>query len=281
MTYSNAGWYQITLVEHKDQVLVRRLLLEILFNAPATSSDGVSGIKHVDDDIGRVNDLVQLVPDTLALALVEDGFDGHGERLGLAVIAGVSTQQLVLLHPLLVGIHALLSIVGKISHGADAELDTLALSLGSKDTGKGRRLNGHLGLVLLDAIGGVLASVVDKAHGELVGLEEDLVRVLGLFSHGLTEGGQGILRDDTSVGEPLAVRLDPGIGDVSGLVAGSLCDLPVRVSLGPAVLVHVDKLDLFRIAVGISVSMPSSKGKTLRPQSTQRLQAHTDKSSRP
>jgi hypothetical protein len=27
--------------------------------------------------------------------------------------------------------------------------------------------------------------------------------------------------------------------------------------------------------------MPSSKGKTLRPQSTQRLQAHTDKSSRP
>ncbi len=51
ITYTNAGRYQVTLVEDKDQVLVRCLVFQILLDTAASSSDGISSIEHVDDDI--------------------------------------------------------------------------------------------------------------------------------------------------------------------------------------------------------------------------------------
>ena len=51
------------------------------------------------------------------------------------------------------------------------------------------------------------------------------------------------------VGEPLPVGLYPRVGNVPGLVLGSLGDVAGGVPLGPHVLAHVQDLDLFRRAV--------------------------------
>lgn len=103
--------------------------------------------------------------------------------------------------------------------------------------------------MLLDAVLGVLATISNQAHGQLVGLEENLVRVLGLLIHRLTERLEGILGNHSGVGKPLAVRLDPGVGDVSRLVGSSNGDITIGIPLRPSLLVHAQGLDLLRIAV--------------------------------
>lgn len=246
-TYTNASGNQITLVENKDQMLVRSLVAQVLLDTAASGTDGITSIEDVDDNVGRVNDLVQFVPDTLALALVKDGFNSHGKATIFLGVAGLAAEQLGLFKTLLIRVHALFQAAGKVVHVGHVELDALPLGLGTKHAGKGRRLQRHLGLVLLQAVG-VLA-VADERHGQLVGLEQDLVGILGLFRHGVAKGREGILGHDTRVGKPLAVRLDDGGRDITGLPGGSLCDLAISIALGLALLVHVQVLDPLRIAI--------------------------------
>ncbi len=227
-------------------MLVRSLIAQVLLNTAASGADGVTSVENVDDNVGRVDNLVQFVPDTLALALVKDGLNGHGEAT-ILLVAGLAAEKLGLLETLLVRVHALFGAVGKVIEVGNVQLDSLSLRFGTKDTRKGRRLQRHLGPVLLQAVG-VLA-VADERHGQLVGLEQDLVGVLGLFLHGLAKGREGILGHDTRVGKPLAVRLDDGGGHIAGLPGGSLCDLTISVSLGLSLLVHVQELDPLRIAI--------------------------------
>jgi hypothetical protein len=60
-------------------MLVRRFLTNVFLNTSASSTNGVTSIQNVDHDIRRVDNLVQLVPDTLTLTLGEDGLTSGGE----------------------------------------------------------------------------------------------------------------------------------------------------------------------------------------------------------
>lgn len=135
-TYRDAGRDQVTLVQNKDQVLVGGFLLQVLLDTQTPGAEGVSSIKHMDDDVRRVHDLVEFVPDSLALTLVKDGLDGHGEGLIVVIKIGVArstTQQPGLLEAILVGVHALLSVIGQVGETADAKLNTLPLCLRAED----------------------------------------------------------------------------------------------------------------------------------------------------
>lgn len=61
-TYSHGARHQIALVEDEDEVLVGRLSLEILFDAPTPRSQRVSRVEDMEDDVARVQHLVQFVP---------------------------------------------------------------------------------------------------------------------------------------------------------------------------------------------------------------------------
>jgi len=50
-TYCYTGGDQVTLVQNKDQVLVRGFFLEILLDAETSCSNGTSGIENVDNHI--------------------------------------------------------------------------------------------------------------------------------------------------------------------------------------------------------------------------------------
>jgi hypothetical protein len=71
-TYSHPGWYEITLVEHKDEMLVWSLGFQVALNIATTGALGISGIQNVNDNIRGVNDLVELVPDTFGLPFAKD-----------------------------------------------------------------------------------------------------------------------------------------------------------------------------------------------------------------
>ena len=61
-------------------MLVRSLLANVLLNAAAASTIRSTGIQNVNDHIGGIDDLVKLVPNTLALTLAEDRISGGSER---------------------------------------------------------------------------------------------------------------------------------------------------------------------------------------------------------
>lgn len=61
-TYSHGAGYQVALIEDKDEVLVRRLRLEVLLDAATPRSQRVSRVKDMEDNIARVQNLVQLIP---------------------------------------------------------------------------------------------------------------------------------------------------------------------------------------------------------------------------
>lgn len=61
-TYSYRARHQVALVEHKHQVLVGRLCPEVLLDAPTPRSQRVSSVQDVEDDVTRVQNLVQFVP---------------------------------------------------------------------------------------------------------------------------------------------------------------------------------------------------------------------------
>ena len=71
-TYCYLGGDQIDLVQDEDQVLVRRLSTDVLLDTATTGAIRVTGIQDVEDNITGVDDLVQLVPDTLGGSLHED-----------------------------------------------------------------------------------------------------------------------------------------------------------------------------------------------------------------
>jgi hypothetical protein len=252
-TYGNSCRDKITFVQDKDQVLVRCLFANVFFNTAATGTLGITRIKDVDNDIGRINDFVKLVPDTLTLSLGEDRFTSSGElaEIFLSVVitaddgATISVGAFVVL--LDVGILHLGSLASEVLERGHAELHTLALSLRTEGIPEWISLNSHLGLVLLQTVDSTIV-IPDQAHGQLIGLEENLVRVGSTLGDSLTERGQSLLGDNTGVAEPFTVGLDPSCGLISGLVACSDCDVSFLVTTRLAILEHVQGLDLLGIA---------------------------------
>jgi len=239
-------------------MLVRSFFVDVFLDASATGAEGVSCVKDVDDNITGVNDLIQLVPDSLALALGEDGLTSGSqvavccrlcELVAIAVSNGVSAQQMGLLQAIEVGVVHLLSLTSKVLERADGKLGPLPLSLWAKGLGERRALDSNLGLVLLDAVLGILI-VLDQGHGKLVLLEQVRVWVGLLLGNGTSEGGESILRDDTGIGKPLAVWLNAGRRLVPRLIRGGLCDVATGIALRLAVLEHVERFDLLGVSTG-------------------------------
>ncbi len=75
--------------------------------------------------------------------------------------------------------------------GAEVELGPLPLRFGPEGVGKGLRLNGNLGGMLLEAVD--IALVFNQRHGQLVPLDEIGSRIGGLRLHGGAESIEGIL----------------------------------------------------------------------------------------
>jgi len=94
-------------------MLVGSFGLEILLDTSTPRSERISCIQDVKDDVGGVDDLVQLIPYPLALTFVEDGLDGSSEDIigsnwaACSVVlrhTGIAAQQLGLLQAVMVGI---------------------------------------------------------------------------------------------------------------------------------------------------------------------------------
>ena len=69
---SDAGGYEIRLVEDVDEMLVR-FAFHVLFYTGAAGAERVAGVQDVEEDVGGVEHPVQFVPDAPALAFAEDG----------------------------------------------------------------------------------------------------------------------------------------------------------------------------------------------------------------
>lgn len=100
-------------------------------------------------------------------------------------------------------VKALRRLASKICQAAGAHLDALPLRLGTEDIRKRRALDRHLRLVLFQTIDVLLLS--QQAHGQLVRLEQDLVRVTGFFGHCFPEGRQIVLGDN--LGKPMLAHV--------------------------------------------------------------------------
>lgn len=71
-------------------MLVRGLRANVFFDTTTTGAVGVTGIQNVEDDVTGVDDLVQLVPDTLRGALHEDELSCAGKVAIVVVLVGIA-----------------------------------------------------------------------------------------------------------------------------------------------------------------------------------------------
>jgi hypothetical protein len=265
VTYCYFRGNKIDFVQHKDQMFVRRFSPNVLLHTATPSPIGIAGVQHVQNDIARIDDLVQLVPDALTRALHEDELSclrkvAVGiEIVGLG-IARVSREQMRLLQAVEVRVVHGASPASKIFNGAEVELWTLALRLGTKRVAEWLRLDSDLSSMLLQAVD--VALLLDQAHGQLVALHEIRCRVGGLCLHSRAERLERVLRNDTRVVEPLPVRLDTGNGRLPRLVGGGLGDVSLSVALGLAVSQALENLDLLCRAGGELVFACRSLRKT-------------------
>lgn len=69
VAYRNASRHQIAFVQDENEMFMRSLFPEVLFNTATPCPLGVSGVENMNDNIRRIHDLVQLIPYTLTLPL--------------------------------------------------------------------------------------------------------------------------------------------------------------------------------------------------------------------
>lgn len=105
--------------------------------------------------------------------------------------------------------------------------------------------------MLFETVDPVILTIADQTQGQLVALEQDGVGILLLLCDCISEGTEGLLADNSAVGEPLPVRLDSGAGDIATLIAGRFRDLAVCITLCLALFENVELLDLLCVSVEV------------------------------
>lgn len=78
ITHCCPGRDQITFVEYEDNLLVALLFLQEIDDRVAASAKGISGIQNVHDNVGRIDDFVQLAENSSRSSLQPDGLDDIG-----------------------------------------------------------------------------------------------------------------------------------------------------------------------------------------------------------
>lgn len=87
-THGNPSRDEIDLVENEDNSLVSLLLLEEVEDGLAHGSHRVSSVEDVNDDVGRIEDLVELSPNSSRSSLGVDSLSG-----GLSRIVGIGGDE--------------------------------------------------------------------------------------------------------------------------------------------------------------------------------------------
>jgi len=77
-THGNPGRNKIDLVQHVDQLFVRLFLPQELDDGFTPGSHRIPGIEDVDDNVGRVENLVQFSPDSTRGSFGVDRFGHEG-----------------------------------------------------------------------------------------------------------------------------------------------------------------------------------------------------------
>jgi len=215
-THGNPGGDEVNLVEDVDKVLVRLLLAEVLHNRLAAGAEGVTSVEDVDDDIGRVEHLVQLTPNTTRGTL---GVDGLGNKRA----GGMEGVRRLLLR--LGGSLRRCRRLAELGERADIETRALALRLGAKGVGEGLSVDDVHALV------GRLVFVLEQTHRKLVPLKEDRVRVRLVFRERRAEVIKRRLRDYARISEPPSVALTL-VSILDNIEEGGTLELFVRWGCG-------------------------------------------------
>jgi hypothetical protein len=87
-THSDPCGDQVHLVQDIHQMLVRLLLPQVLDDRLTPGAERVTSVQHMDDDIGRVEHLVQLSPNSAGGTLVVNGFTDEGDGVVVGVGGG-------------------------------------------------------------------------------------------------------------------------------------------------------------------------------------------------
>ena len=124
-THSDPGRHKVDLVQHIHQMLVRLLLADVLDNGLTPGAHRISSVQNMDDDVGRVEHLVQLSPDTPRGTLGVHRFT-H-ERSGRVVCLSTVSSHLALGGELCRG-----SRLTELLDRADVETGSFALGFRSE-----------------------------------------------------------------------------------------------------------------------------------------------------
>jgi hypothetical protein len=166
---------------------VRLLLAKELDDRFATCAKRVTSIENVNDNIGRVEHLVELSPNTTGRSLGIDWLTS--ERNGRVV--SLRSERLARHIGSRYGSSGSLA---KLFNASKVKLGALTLSLLAEGVTEGLSLDNVRALAVT-----VLALILEQAHRELVTAEKDRVRVGNLLAQCRTEVVKRSLRDDTSV----------------------------------------------------------------------------------
>ena len=85
---------KVALVDDEDDLLVRLLLLDELEDRLAHGAEGVASVEDVEDNIGGVDDLVELAVDAAGRPLGVNGLEEVGVGLRLEDFDGGSGRSL-------------------------------------------------------------------------------------------------------------------------------------------------------------------------------------------
>mmetsp|Transcript_31309 Transcript_31309/g.91296 ORF Transcript_31309/g.91296 Transcript_31309/m.91296 type:complete len:249 (-) Transcript_31309:242-988(-) len=202
----NPSRYQVDFVQDEHNVLVGLLLPQLPLQLLAASPHGVPSIQNEDDDIGGVHDFVELSPNPLRCAFVENLLHpvrcGHGA--GAAALGFLPGFEVDLELPVTLTVVVVVLLVYGLEQALQAvvpQFHTLLLPSFAKRLLE--RLNGQQVHPRRLPFG-----VFEQRHRQLGAFQNDGKRVLDALRNRFPEGLHFVLRDDPGVAEPTPVGLD-------------------------------------------------------------------------
>uniref|UniRef100_A0A182N3E9 Uncharacterized protein n=1 Tax=Anopheles dirus TaxID=7168 RepID=A0A182N3E9_9DIPT len=222
--------HQIHLVQDEEQVLVWFFFAQEVLDVLRARAHRVAGIQHLQQHVRRVDHLVQLVPDSLALSGGEDVLAHRILHASIVPLDVVVLRLVVLLGRLLRRPRQVLQIA-HLQRRAFAQLLLAEHRIVA------------LGVEQVDAL--VAGRLIQQRDRQVGRLHDHLVRVLHRLAHLLLELLERLLRDDARVGEPLRRWFDARHGTAAHptLEGGRCDDLAAPVTLRLEVPVHLQPLD--------------------------------------
>lgn len=161
-THGNPGRHQVHLVQHVHQMLVRLLFTQVLDNRLTPCAERISSVEHVNNNVGRVEHLVQLTPDTPRGTLVVDGLsrERSGGMVGVIVfVDGIVDRADT--------VSGRFSRSAKLFERAEIEARTFSLSFRAESVREGLGLNNVRSLWVSCAALSWWRSIAPRTHDDL------------------------------------------------------------------------------------------------------------------